>query len=483
MADNTETKEVEVEESEEKMSLSWKSLIGYGLGDMGGMMTNTVLGSFLTTYYTDVAGLTTGTVATMYIFLKLWDGINDPLMGTLMDKAFAKNTKKGKFRPWLYRATPLLLICSILMFTAPSYVNGVAKVIVATVTYLLYEGSYTLFNIPYGSLISAMAHNNIERTTASSIRGMGSVVGGILPSVLFPFILDYFGDTTQTAYTIGITICAVIGFVCCLLCAMWTFENNGEVDTEEAAEASDVKASDIIEVFKTNRSYDALCIHGLFFCISQYSGSTLGVYLYRDVYDALTMYSVMSMITLAMQVISLAVTPLAVKKFGLMRTVRGGILIGIVFYVLGFFFSPNVYFYMFFYALGSTFSSVSVLQQWGMMAEIIDYNEYLTGKRTEGTMYGVFNLVRKIGQGIGSSGAVWALGIVGYSAALEAQTAFTQTAIKGLTTLLPAATLVVSYLALRFLYDMTPEISAKVNAFQAEKIAKAADSEEAQKSE
>lgn len=112
--------------------LTKKNLLGYGLGDLGGCMTFAVLGSFLTPYYTEVAGMSTASVAGMYLLLKIWDAINDPMMGALMDKVFARSrSKKGKFRPWMLRATPLLFISSILMYTAPTYASGASKLVVA----------------------------------------------------------------------------------------------------------------------------------------------------------------------------------------------------------------------------------------------------------------------------------------------------------------------------------------------------------------
>lgn len=90
-----------------KSTLSKLQLIGYGLGDLGGCMTFAIMGSFLTPYYTDVAHIDPMQIAGMYMVLKIWDAINDPLMGALMDKLFARShNPKGKFRPWMFRATP-----------------------------------------------------------------------------------------------------------------------------------------------------------------------------------------------------------------------------------------------------------------------------------------------------------------------------------------------------------------------------------------
>ena len=477
MADKTETAET-VDVDAEKMTLSTKNIIGYAMGDLGGCMTFAILGSFLTSYYTDVAGISAGTVAAMYIVLKIWDAINDPLLGTIMDKLFAttKHPEKGKFRPWMWRSSILLFFTSIAMYTAPTFANGIAKVVVAFVTYLLYEASYTMFNVPYGSLLSAMAHNDIERSTCSSARGLGAAIGNIIPGVLFPIIIDYFEANEQLGYTLGLTVCAAIGLVCCLLSCWWTCErlDPGETektDEERKAEADQVKMSDIIVVFKKNRAFDALCIMGIFYCISQYTVSTLGVYLYRDVYGALTMYSVMSMVTMVVSFATMAVVPMVVKKLGLTNTVGICAVISAVLYALDFIFATNVYLYMIFTALAGAFSGVIVQQQWGMVGQAIDYNEYATGKRTEGSIYGVFNFMRRAGQAIGSSAAAAALVPIGYDAALEVQTAATATGIKALCTVIPAVCMLICFIAVKFVWNITPDVMAKVNEFQSKKTA------------
>lgn len=455
-----------------KSALTKKNLIGYAMGDLGGCMTFAILGSFLTPYYTEVAGLTTEAVAAMYIVLKIWDAINDPMMGALMDKVFAKtHSAKGKFRPWMLRATPLLLIASVLMYTAPTYASGAAKVLAAFVTYLLYEASYTMFNIPYGSLLSAMSDNDAERANLSSARGFGSMIGNLIPMFIFPIIISATTANPQMGYTVGVTVCALIGFVACLLSCKWTCERNTKPVTEDAKDASDIKFSDILVVIKKNRAFDALCLQGLFFCISQYMSSTLGVYMYRDVLGALPMMSMMTLISMAGSFVSLSVAPKVVKHFGLERTVRGGQLIGIAITVINFICmltKTNVFIYMILSALAACFTSLTVLMQWGMVGEAIDYNEYLTGKRTEGSIYGTFNLMRRVGQAVGSSVAVALLGVIGYVPNAATQTAGALLGIKVLVVLMPAVFTFLCWCSLRFVWNITPEIRAKMSAAKTE---------------
>ena len=128
--------------------------------------------------------------------------------------------------------------------------------------------------------------------------------------------------------------------------------------------------------------------------------------------------------------------------------------------------------------LASTFSSVSIYMQWGMIGEAIDYNEYLTGKRTEGSIYGTFNLSRRVGQTIGNSAAVLFLGWIGYDAAVAAaggaQSAGTIMGIKVLCVLLPAIFALGSWAAFKFVWNITPETRTKLAAFTEEKKRKAA---------
>lgn len=442
--------------------LTGKQMVGYAMGDLGGCMTFAIMGSFLTPYYTDVAGLSTEAIAGMYLVLKIWDAINDPMMGTLMDRVFARtHSNKGKFRPWMIKAAPLLLITAILMVTAPTYVNGAAKVLCAFVTYLLYEASYTMFNIPYGSLLSAMANNDAERSKLSSARGFGSIIGNIIPLVLFPLVLEATKSNPQMGYTVGVTVCAVIGFAACMLSCVWTNEQKDAQIEQDIQDSSDIKFTDILVVIKKNRAFNALCLQGLFYCIQQYIVSTLGVYMYRDVLGAFTMMSLMSFINMGVSCIVLFVAPKLAERIGLETTVRGSQLVSIVLYA-GMFLvmagSNNVYLYMALSALASGVSSLTVLMQWGMVGTAIDYNEYITGKRTEGSIYGFFNLMRRIGQGVGSSMAVALLGMVGYVANSPSQTAQAVLGIKAIIILLPAVFMALCWISLKFVWNITPEV-------------------------
>lgn len=119
--------------------------------------------------------------------------MSNPIVGVLLDKAFANSDgKKGKFRPWILKVSPLLSISAILVFTAPSWVTGTARMVVAFITYLSYELIYAVHSICLGGLLPAMAKNDGERAELSSARGIGGALGSVIPLTLFPLLLSWF---------------------------------------------------------------------------------------------------------------------------------------------------------------------------------------------------------------------------------------------------------------------------------------------------
>ena len=457
--------------------LSMKHKIGYACGDLGGCMTFALMGSIVTRYYTNVLQVNTVVLATMLLVWNVWDAVNDPLMGALMDKVFAKHHGQGgKFRPWLLRSAPCVAITFIIFFTVPTYFKGVTMLVVLFFCKILYEGFYTMFNIPMGSMLSAMADTDGERAALSSARGFGSMIGNIIPMIIMPQLLAKFGDTSK-AFGIGATLCAIVGFVFCILHYAWTEERHVSFAPSESNDS--VKLTDILNVFRVNRPFLALCIHGICICTMQYVSSTLGTYMYGDVLGNIGMMSMASAVSMPLGILALIITPKIADKVGLERMIRICLLTAsaIYFVLFGALMVASVpaIAYMLISSIAMGLASVSIYMQWGLVGEAIDYNEMITGKRTEGSIYGTFNLTRRIGQTVGNSAAVLALGWIGYQAGAATQTAGTLTGIKALVVLIPAIFILGSWIAFRFVWNITPDVRAKMAAFKSGKETPAAE--------
>ena len=447
-----------------KGGLTKKHWFGYMFGDFGGCMTFALMASTFSIYCTNVLGIDATVMGVLTIIWTIWDAINDPMMGALMDKAFARNrNKRGKFRPWLLRATPLLAVSAICLWTVPTFTKGIVTLVALFSFKILYEASYTMFNIPMGSLLSAMSTNDTERASLSSARGVGSMFGNMIPGMIGPVIIGMFGENNSTGYMITGVACAIFGFVVCLLHYALTEERT---IVEEETKADDIKFTDILDVVKRNRAFIALCIHGVCICTMQYLTENISMYMYSAVYNDVTYKTIASVLSAPFMVLAMVGVPFLCKKLGLEKIIRltllaGGAICGILF-VMHLFMEVNPLVHGVILGTGSGMAMVSIQMQWGLVGEAIDYNEYLTGKRTEGSIYGTFNLARRVGQTVGLGFSFFALDWIGYVPELETQATSTIFGFKILCVLAPALFILGSWAAFKFVWNITPEIRERM---------------------
>ena len=447
-----------------KTGLNRKHWFGYMFGDWGGCMTFALMASIFSIYCTNVLGIDPTVMGVLTVVWTIWDAVNDPMMGALMDKAFARRqNKRGKFRPWLLRATPLLAVTAIALWTVPTFLEGIPLLVALFSFKILYEGAYTMFNIPMGSLLSAMSTNDAERASLSSARGVGSMLGNMIPGMVGPVIIGMFGENTSTGYTITGVACAIVGFVICLLHYVFTEER-----TVVAAETrpEDIKVSDIFTVLKENRAFVALCIHGICICTMQYLTDNISMYMYSAVYNDVTYKTLAAALSAPFMAGAMILVPFMCKKMGLEKVIRISLLIGgaicTALFAMHLVMDVGPLVHGVILGIGTGFAMVSIQMQWGLVGEAIDYNEFLTGKRTEGSIYGTFNLSRRIGQTVGLGISFFALDWVGYVPKLDVQSAATIFGFKILCVLVPAVFILGSWAAFRFVWNITPAIRAKM---------------------
>ena len=446
--------------------LTKKHWFGYMCGDWGGCMTFTLMASIFSIFCTDALGVDPILLGTLVIIWTIWDAINDPMMGALMDKAFARRRNpNGKFRPWILRATPLLAITAIALWTAPTFFEGIPMIVVLFSTKILYEAAYTMFNIPMGSLLSAMSENDVERASLSSARGAGSGFGNAIPGIVAPIIIAAFGERSTTGYMIVGVGCAVLGFVVCLLHYAFTEER---VVVESSSNPENIKVTDIITVLAKNRPFVALCIHGICNCAMQYGSNALGMYMYSAVYHDVTYQSISSILSAPFMVGAMVAVPFLCKKYDLQKLIRLSLLASATvcgaLFLMHMLMDVHPLLHGVMLGIGTGLSMVSVQMQWGLVGEAIDYNEQVTGKRTEGSIYGTFNLARRLGQTIGQGFALYALGWIGYQGTAEVQTAGTIFGMKILCVLVPAIFILGSWAAFKFVWNIPSKQQDKLES-------------------
>ena len=471
--------------------LGVKHHIGYGAADAGGVLMLMVI-SYLERFSRNILGIDPLIYAGILVVWNVWDAINDPLVGTFMDFAFAKaKNKANKFRPWILRSIPVLVIGMVSMMTLPTLFDGLLCIVVLFVSKIVFELGYTIMTIGMGSLLGVMATNDAERASLASARGFGSTVGGVIGMMVLPQILSNLGET-KLGYAVTGIAAAALGAVLVFMHYAWTEERNAAaqiaVKTEEEKEKEKIKITDILQVFKVNRPYVALCIHSICICFVQGIAQGASNYMYADVLGDIGLATIAGAISMPVMFAGLIVAPILAKKIDFVVIIRSAILIGCILLGTCFIYAisvetMNAWIYMAWSGIGTGLVTLSVQLQWGLVGESIDYNEYLTGKRSEGSIYGVFSLTRRIGQTLSGSLAVLMITWFGYIAAEEgvvvAQPDSAILGIKMMCILIPAIIGLGSWIAFRFIWNITPEKRAAMAAWKAERAARAAAEAEA----
>ena len=470
--------------------LTLANIIGYGCGDAGGVVTLYAVSGFMTRYLQVHLAVNPVLLATILLIWNAWDAINDPMMGTIMDITYAK-AKPGsdKFRPWILASIPVMAVGLIAFYAVPAHMGGGFAMIASVfVLKIIYEGGYTMMNIGMGSLLGAMATNDNERATLASARGFGSTIGGMIAGAIIPQILARFGENTNGYAVMGV-VSAVLGCFIVFLHYALTKERNKEAAelaknmTEEEKNAQKFKISDIWNIITKNRAFLALVLHSISICAVQALGQGAALYMAADVLKDIGIQSVGSVFSSVAMIVILASAPILTKKWDLVVIIRTCLAVGFVGYVglLAYvFLAPglNSMVYILWMGFSTAMVTMSVQMQWGLVAESIDYNEYITGKRNEGTIYGFFSLSRRVGSMIANSLSVLLIAGIGYDPALTQagldQSAGTIAGIKWMVVGFPCVAAVVSFCCFTFIWNINGDVRAKMAAWKEERNARLA---------
>ncbi len=438
--------------------LPFKTVAGYGAGDFGFNLAFSLSTAFLLYYYTDVAGISAAAVGTMFLVVRLWDAFADLLAGRLVDRTM---TRWGKFRPFIMFGAVPLLFMSYLTFHVPTSFDAGMKLIYAYATYAILGLIYSLVNIPYGSLASAVTQSVHERAKLVAARAFGAGIGGvILTFVVGNYISDLRGQkalisgpddlvayqaAVQGVFTKVTLAFIVIGSAAFFFTAWACRERVTRTQPR-------ISMKETVGTLRTNKPLAYLCASSFFYLIGVFAvgGSTAFYAQY-----VLGNIGLVGLITLVNTGITLLITPFIPKLidwFGKKRvfqycglfTILGGI---------GLFFAPANMLWLVLLTLAVKGIGASLINtvMFGLEADTVEYGEWKTGRRSEGATYAIFSFTRKVTQALGGAVGAWALAVGGYVAAsatlpnpVQPESAII--AIKATIGLLPAACALVAML-------------------------------------
>ena len=438
---------------------------GYLFGDFGNDFFFLFVASYLMVYYTDIYHLNPLAVGGLFAIARLWDAFADIAWGRFIDTR--KPGKQGKFRPWLLRMSFPLVISGVLMFVHIPGMSHGFYLAYAYVSYILWGTLYSTVNIPYGSMASVMTADPVERTALSSWRTVGSQLAGLIINVLGPVILFVDNEASANRFLLVAIIFGILAIACYIACYKLTIER---VTLTDKADESKVNTKDTLRGLFKNRPLLWFLVASLTFMVTVMFISSVNVYLFKDYFRNTAGLSIIGFVQSGAVILLAPFILKLVKKYGKKEVASAGLLLAAVAYLVSYLL-PNISMMMFIViiAIANLGFGAFNLVIWAFVTDVIDYHEYLTGLREDGTVYSIYSMARKIGQAVAGGIGGAAIAAVGYNAELKAQTADTLSGIHMLGTLVPAILLGAVFLVIVFLYPLNKKRTAQLAIDLAEK--------------
>ena len=251
-------------------SLRLRNYHGYASGDAANNLAFSMSSMFLLVYYTDVVGMSAAAAGTLFLIVRFWDAFADIFAGRLVDKT---STRWGKFRPFiLFGSLPLLLL-SVATFSVPDGSDG-TQYAYAFASYAILGLAYSLVNIPYGSMATAMTQAPDERAKLATFRVYGSNLTILMLALVVAPQIKGSDDLQQSLTTT--TLIFVAGFVLYLFTFLTAVE-------QVPRDVPKVSVRQTLDTVKQNRPLGMLCLSSLMFLIGMFTLQTIGIYYARDV--------------------------------------------------------------------------------------------------------------------------------------------------------------------------------------------------------
>nr|BBG22496.1 hypothetical protein [human intestinal bacterium PUE] len=409
-------------------------VIFYSFGDLASQFVWTFIGSYLTVFYTDIVGLAPAAAAAIMMIARVWDAVNDPMMGAIAERT---RSKFGRFRPYILFGSPLLAIFSVLCFTHPFAGSSKAGVIYAAVTYIITGMLYTLVNIPYGALAAVMTEDAEQRNKINASRNVGMNVGILIVNGITANVMLFFsGKGAEVANGNGYFMTALVYAIISIPCFLAVFFTSKEqVVPEVTKEKFSLKTT--ITGLVTNKNLMILLVI-MILQMAAWMGR-IGVVIYYIMYclGSFTLIPVIMLAPSVCGIVSSLMVPKVMSKFGKRMTLQIAVTCqGIA--LLAMYFTPFDNLTLIIIESGLVgFFNVSFPCSLSLLGDAIDYNEYKTGMRNDGIAYATYGLAQKLGNAIGASVGVLLLASFGYVANAQ-QTPETLHGINIVVNLIPA---------------------------------------------
>lgn len=431
--------------------LSTRARLGYGFADFGQNIIFQATGIYLLHFYTDIFLIDAGFVAVLFLVARIWDGINDPIIGYFAQKT---QTRWGTFRPYLLFASLPMAASMVLLFYAPDLTPG-GKLIYAAATYIFFGLSFTLYNIPYSTLTAVITSDYHERSVLTGYRMTFAMTGGIVAGVMMLPAVNLFGGGKQ-GYLYAAFLFSVIIFVANL---SGFFSVKERIQLQPSANIPFFKA---FEALRKNRPFWLLCLaFGCCFAALGVYSATIAYY-FTYYWEDSSKTSVALFIMMGTTAVTIPFWTWFAQKYGK----KAAFLFGAGFYLTAFaglfIIQPGqnigLYVLLVFQGIGN---GAAAFTSWAMLPDTVEYGQWKTGLRTTGLSYGIYGFCFKLGLGLGGATTGFVLANLGYLPNV-AQSETVLTGIKILLTLVPMGLILTAFVAISQ-YKITASLHQKLS--------------------
>jgi GPH family glycoside/pentoside/hexuronide:cation symporter len=444
--------------------LSRKTKLAYGAGDLGAAIATAINGFFLLNFLINVAGLRPGVAGSIFLIVKIWDAVNDPIVGWLTDRTVSR---MGRRRPWLlFAAIPFGLAFFLQWVVPPLSATGLFWYYL--VVAILLDFAFTAVNVPYAAMTAELTQDYDERTRLSSVRMSFSIVGGVLAAFFHGIIVSLFPQDPKLGYAVSAAIWAVAIAGPCFITFFGTKEPDFAINAKPAAQGPG-----FIEGFRIALRNRAFILVTLIYLLSwlaiQFAQNNLQIFTKDWIQLDMQLFSFLLLAIQFSSFLWVLIWAKVSERIGKQNVYY----LGAGFFVLAlmglFFLQPHQVAGTFLLAaMAGIGISVGYLVPWSMVPDVIELDELETGQRREGVFYGFFVFLQKMGLALGLFVSGWALDLAGYINATPGQPdpvqpASALLAMRVLIGPVSAAVLLLSFLAVRA-YPITRARHAEIRA-------------------
>ena len=462
--------------------------IAYAAGDFGCNMSFALKGT-VQTFWLVYMMLETGLLSALLLVVQIWDAINDPLIGSMID-ADRKQYKRGKFKQYIFVGSCGLLFAGAAVFLPFPNAPVFLKAALFILGYIIWDAAYTVANVPYGSMLSLVTEDAGERAQLSTWRSVGSMVGGMLPGIILPMLIwrkevDAAGNPILNPET-GVQVQTLLGdrvFWAALLMGGLGFiafqfmlknitvrvDENSVKAGEEGAKFNVFSA---FGNFLKNRPAVGATLAAMGMFLGMQSASTATTIMFATYFGMAQLSGIVQLVGFLPMFLFMPFIKKIVDKFGKKEASVAGTIVsmigGLIMLVFPMIANKGIALivYMGGLVLFGMGMGVYTCVSWALMADAIDYNEWKTGKREEGTVYSLHSFFRKLAQGVGPSMVLLIMGALGYVSDLGTggQSAATSYNMCWLVAGLYMFSAVLQFIGIAVIYNLDKKTMAQMNS-------------------